>query len=157
VQVIGEKVDLTIGGDICKEGLMKRTILLVEDEKMILGMMCEVLEREGYEVLAYADPMEGIDICLRHPGKIDLLLTDVMMPGMNGRVMANRVREILPQIRVVFMSGYTEHVLLHDGEVGPHLEYLQKPFTLETLTRKLAHVLEKREECVQWGNKSIAD
>jgi two-component system, cell cycle sensor histidine kinase and response regulator CckA len=128
---------------------MKQTILLVEDERMILGMMCEVLEREGYEVLAFADPMEGIDVCLRHSGKIDLLLTDVMMPGMNGRVMANRVREILPQIRVVFMSGYTEHVLLHDGEVEPHLEYLQKPFTLETLTRKLAHVLGKQEEYVQ--------
>ena len=146
-ELIGENVDLTIVGDISREGLMKKTILLVEDEKMILELMGEVLEREGYEVLACADPVEGIDVCLRHPEKIDLLLTDVMMPGMNGWEMANRVHEIRPQLRVLFMSGYTEHVLLHDGEVEPHLEYLQKPFTLETLTRKLAHVLGKQELC----------
>jgi two-component system cell cycle sensor histidine kinase/response regulator CckA len=148
-ELIGKSVEFTIVGDINSEGLMKRTILLVEDEEMIRGLMCEVLEREGYEVLACADPKEGIDVCLQHSGKIDLLLTDVMMPGMNGRVMANRILEIVPELRVVFMSGYSEQFLLHDGEVDPHLEYLQKPFTLETLTRKLSHVLGKVGDRVQ--------
>jgi CheY-like chemotaxis protein len=123
------------------EGLMKQTILLVEDEEMVRELMCEVLELEGYEVLSCANPQEGIDVSLQHSGQIDLLLTDVVMPGMNGREMANRILQTLPELRVVFMSGYTEHVLLHEGQADPHFEYLQKPFTLQTLTKKLSHVM----------------
>lgn len=119
---------------------MKQTILLVEDEEMVRELMCEVLEMDGYEVLSCAHPEEGIEVCRRHAGQIDLLLTDVVMPGMNGREMANRILDILPALRVVFMSGYTEHALLHNGQVDPHLEYLQKPFSLQTLAKKLAHV-----------------
>ncbi len=122
-------------------GRAKQTILLVEDEEMVRGLMCEVLEREGYNVLPCSHPTEGIEASQRHCGQIDLLLTDVVMPGMNGREMANQILEIIPELRVVFMSGYTEHALTRDGEVDPHFEYLQKPFTLQTLTRKLAQVL----------------
>jgi len=128
---------------------MRQTILLVEDEEMVRGLMCEVLEREGYEVLSCAHPKEGIEMSRRHGGRIDLLLTDVVMPGMNGQEMANRILEMLPELQVVFMSGYTEHALLQDGEVDAHFEYLQKPFTLQTLTRKLAHLLAKVETRVQ--------
>ncbi len=122
-----------------RAGLAKQTILLVEDEKMIRRVMGEVLEQAGYRVLACADPKEGIDVCQQHAGQIDLLLTDVVMPGMNGREMANRILKILPKLRVVFMSGYTENALMMQEEPG--VEYLQKPFKLETLTRKLAQVL----------------
>jgi len=128
------------------EGLNKQTILLVEDEEMVRGLMCEVLEMEGYEVVACAHPDEAIAVCRRHSGQIDLLLTDVVLPGMNGRVMANQILGILPELRTVFMSGYTEHALLQEGEVDPHLEYLQKPFTLLTLTQKLADVLGKLQD-----------
>jgi CheY-like chemotaxis protein len=123
------------------DGGMKRTILLVEDEEMVRRLMCEVLERQGYTVLSCSTPKEGIELSQLHRGEIDLLLTDVVMPGMNGCDMANRILEIIPELRVVFMSGYTEHALSRDGEVDAQVEYLQKPFTLQTLTRKLARVL----------------
>jgi CheY-like chemotaxis protein len=125
-----------------RAGLIRQTtILLVEDEEMVRGLMREVLEKEGYEVLSCGHPKDGIEMSRRHAGQIDLLLTDVVMPGMNGREMANRIRETLPDLRVVFMSGYTEHVLMHEGQVGTQFEYLQKPFTLRTLSQKLALVL----------------
>jgi two-component system, cell cycle sensor histidine kinase and response regulator CckA len=120
---------------------IRQTILLVEDEEMVRELMCEVLERAGYAVLPCANPKEGIEVSNRHRDHIDLLLTDVVMPGMNGREMANRIQENLPRLRVVFMSGYTEHALTQDGQVDPNFEYLQKPFTLKTLTQKLAKVL----------------
>lgn len=128
---------------------MKQTILLVEDEEMIRSLMMEVLERAGYRVLACSHPKEGIEVSREHGGKIDLLLTDVVMPGMNGREMANRIREILPEIRVVFMSGYTDHALTADGPIDSTFEYLQKPFTLKTLTQKMAEVLGNSENTVQ--------
>jgi CheY-like chemotaxis protein len=120
---------------------IRQTILLVEDEEMVRALMREVLEREGYEVLPCAHPKEGIEMSQRHGGRIDLLLTDVVMPGMNGQEMANQILERLPELQVVFMSGYTEQVLMQEGEVEKHFEYLQKPFTLRSLTRKLAQLL----------------
>jgi CheY-like chemotaxis protein len=125
---------------------MKQTILLVEDEEMVRRLMCEVLEQEGFEVLACSTPAEAIAVSRRHDGHIDLLLTDVVMPGMNGRAMAESIQEFLPQLRVVFMSGYTEHALTHEGQVDPKFEYLQKPFTLKSLTQKLTKVLRKLDK-----------
>jgi two-component system cell cycle sensor histidine kinase/response regulator CckA len=122
---------------------MKQTILLVEDEEMVRGLICEVLRREGYRVLACSDATEGIETSIRLGPRIDLLLTDVVMPGMNGPEMANRIQKTLPQLRVVFMSGYTEHAL--EGGIDASFEYLQKPFTLKTLTQKLAKVLGNRD------------
>jgi CheY-like chemotaxis protein len=128
---------------------MKQTVVLVEDEEMIRGLLTEVLKRAGYEVLSCAHPEEGIAVCERYPGRIDLLLTDVVMPGMNGREMANRILETLPELSVVFMSGYTEQVLRRERQMDAPFEYLQKPFTLLALTQKLAMVLDDREESVQ--------
>lgn len=128
------------------EGPMRLTILLVEDEDMVRGLMCEVLEQEGYDVLACSTPAEAIEVSRQHDRPIDLLLTDVVMPGMNGREMAERIHEFLPQLRVVFMSGYTEHALTQEGQVDPKFEYLQKPFTLKALTQKLAKVLRKLDQ-----------
>jgi CheY-like chemotaxis protein len=133
-------------GNAGHEGPVKQTILLVEDEDMVRALMCEVLEREGYQVVACSHPAEGIEESKRHRGQIDLLLTDVVMPGMNGREMADRIHEIMPQLRVVFMSGYTEHALTQEGQVDPQFEYLQKPFTLKSLTQKLAKVLGEQEK-----------
>src|ERR1039458_10545002 len=99
------------------EGPRKQTVLLVEDEDMVRELMCEVLEREGYEVLACGHPAEGIEVSKRLGRQIDLLLTDVVKAGMNGREMADRIHTILPQLRVVFMSGYTEHALTQNGLV----------------------------------------
>jgi DNA-binding NtrC family response regulator len=123
------------------DGRTTQTILLVDDEDVVRGLMCEALKRQGYEVLTCSDPAEGIKASRQHRGEIDLLLTDVAMPGMNGCDMAKQIREIIPELRVVFMSGYTEDALTWDGEVEPQFEYLQKPFTLRALSRKLAQVL----------------
>ena len=138
-----------VSGIVPNTDVMKQTVVLVEDEEMVRGLLSEVLRRVGYEVLACANPEEGIAVCRRHTGKIDLLLTDVMMPGMNGREMANRIQETLPGLRVVFMSGYTEQVLLQEKQMDAPFEYLQKPFTLRSLTQKVAKVLGNMEECVQ--------
>jgi CheY-like chemotaxis protein len=132
---------------------MKQTILLVEDEKIVRALMCEVLEREGYEVLACDDPKQAIEVSMRHSGHIDLLLTDVIMPGMNGRDMANRILEILPELHVVFMSGYTEHVLMDEGLIDSQFEYLQKPFPLRTLMQKVVYVLGEPKN--SYGSKSL--
>ena len=123
----------------------KQTVLVVEDEEMVRGLICEVLRREGYRVLACGDPSEGIETCERYGQGIDLLLTDVVMPGMNGPEMASRIQKTLPQLRVVFMSGYTERGLAQNAELNCSFEYLQKPFTLKSLTEKLAKVLGRTE------------
>jgi CheY-like chemotaxis protein len=136
-------------GIVPSAGEAKQTVLLVEDEEMIRGLLTEVLKRVGYDVLACACPEEAIAVCQQHPGRIDLLLTDVVMPGMNGRQMANRILEILPELRVVFMSGYTEQILRRERQMDAPFEYLQKPFTLLALTQKLAKVTGSRDESVQ--------
>lgn len=140
----GPAVVPTNGGELAKQ-----TILLVDDERIVRTLMCELLQQEGYEVLACADPKQAIDVCTHHSGHIDLLLTDVVMPGMNGRQMANQILEIMPELLVVFMSGYTQHVLLDGGLIDPQFEYLQKPFALHTLLRKLTGVLEKQAQTQQ--------
>lgn len=126
-----------------------KTILLVEDESTVRALLREVLERAGYEVLACSNPKEGIETCRQHSGRIHLLLTDVVMPGMNGKEMANQIVKILPEVRVIFMSGYTEHVLLQDGQLDARIEYLQKPFSLQTLRQRLARVIGEARERVQ--------
>src|SRR6266513_1968754 len=95
----------------------KQTILVVEDEEMVRGLICEVLRREGYRVLACGDAAEGLEASQRHGPGIDLLLTDVIMPGMNGPEMASRIQETLPNLRVVFMSGYSEQALARSAQV----------------------------------------
>jgi DNA-binding NtrC family response regulator len=118
-----------------------KTILLVEDEPIVRSLLREVLERAGYQVLACERPEDGIAECRSHIGKIDLLLTDVVMPGMNGKEMASHILEMMPELSVIFMSGYTEHVLVNDGILDAKIEYLQKPFSLQTLRQRLERVL----------------
>ena len=117
------------------------TIMLVEDEPTVRNLLREVLMRCGYRVLAYGSPDEGLDACRRNEAPIDLLLTDVVMPGMNGREMAERISAMLPGLRIIFMSGYSEQVLMQDGQLDPRIEYLQKPFSLQTLRTRLLQVL----------------
>ena len=123
------------------ESQPKATILLVEDDVLVCSLLTEVLRRAGYEVLPCAHPDEGIAQSRGRVEAIDLLLTDVVMPGMNGREMADRILQHRPGLRIVFMSGYTEHILMDEGEIDTRFEYLQKPFTLNALTGKVATVL----------------
>ncbi|MDR3764956.1 MAG: response regulator [Acidobacteriota bacterium] len=119
-----------------------KTILVVEDEQVVRGLLHDVLQRAGYRVLAFGHPDEGIAACGETGQHIDLLLTDVVLPGMNGLEMASRIKTIQPDVRVVFMSGYTEHILDQDGALDGPVEYLQKPFSLDTLRQRMKSLLE---------------
>ncbi len=120
----------------------KETILLVEDEPAILKMTTIMLEGGGYTVIAARSPSEAIRLAREHQGEIDLLLTDVVMPEMNGRDLADTLLSVYPGIRRLFMSGYTANVIARYGVLGKDEHFIQKPFSLKDLGRTLREVLE---------------
>lgn len=124
-----------------QQDLGKRTILLVEDEDFVRNITREVLELSGHCVLEANDANSGIQLFEEMYDQIDLVLTDVVMPGMNGRDLANRLLSMRPDLRVVFMSGYTDNAIVREGFSDPRLNYLQKPFTLDALNEKIHEVL----------------
>ena len=117
------------------------TILLVEDEPAILAMIKRMLERLGYNVLAASSPNEALSTAAQHSGKIDLLLTDVVMPEMNGRQLVAQMRALRPDIETLFMSGYTADIIANQGVVDEGLDFLQKPFSKKELAAKLRDML----------------
>lgn len=121
------------------------TILLVEDEEFVRNVTQEVLELSGYKVLVARDAQEAMTLADTHEGGIDLLLTDVVMPGMNGRQFAKRLRETEPTLKTIFMSGYTENLVLREDIERECSAFLQKPFTLELLSATVRDVLDSRE------------
>ncbi len=118
------------------------TILLVEDEPTILKMTRMMLERKGYSVLSAATPVEAIEKATNHSGSIDLLMTDVVMPEMNGRDLAGKITAIYPDIRLLFMSGYTANVIAHQGVLDDGVAFIQKPFSMADMTRKVRELLD---------------
>src|ERR1700693_3945221 len=121
----------------------RETILVVEDEVNLRRLTRQFLENQGYTVVEAADGAAAVQICVAHQGTIHLLLTDVIMPGMNGRELAQRVSEIRPNIRVLYMSGYTENAIGHNGTLDAGITLLQKPFTLHSLKAKVREVLDQ--------------
>jgi PAS domain S-box-containing protein len=117
------------------------TILLVEDEEAVRELTRIVLAAQGYNVVMAEIPAEAERICETHSGEIHLLLTDVMMPGISGRELASRVSALRPNIRVLFMSGYTDNVIAQGGMLEEGIAFLQKPFTPAALVRKVRDVL----------------
>jgi PAS domain S-box-containing protein len=117
------------------------TILLVEDDPAILKMTTRMLERLGYTVLAARTPGEAIRRAREHAGRIDLLMTDVVMPEMNGRDLATNILSRYPDIRRLFMSGYTADVIAHQGVLDPGVHFLQKPFSMQALGVKIRDAL----------------
>jgi DNA-binding response OmpR family regulator len=120
------------------------TILVVEDEANLRRLTRQFLENRGYTVLDAADGAAAVQICVAHQGIIHLLLTDVIMPGMNGRELAKRVSEIRPNTKVLYMSGYTENAIGHNGTLDAGIKLLQKPFTLQALQAKVREVLDQK-------------
>ena len=118
------------------------TVLLVEDEEQVRTVAGSILRRAGYTVLQAASPGEAIAIAQRAEVPIDLLVSDVIMPKMNGRQMAERILSAQPSIKVLFMSGYTDDVILHHGVLDGGVAFLQKPLTRESLTRRVRQVLD---------------
>jgi PAS domain S-box-containing protein len=118
------------------------TILLVEDEANLRYLARQYLEKQGYRVIEAADGAVAMQIAVAHEGVIHLLLTDVIMPGMNGRELAQRISEIRPNVKVLYMSGYTENVIGQDGTLDAGVRLLQKPFNLRDLKSKVREVLD---------------
>lgn len=118
------------------------TILLVEDEDVVRGLARKILERAGYNVLEASRGAEAFRLCLERTEPIDLLLTDVVMPETSGKEVADRLTERYPGLKVLFMSGYTDETIVHQGVLDPNIEFIQKPFTPFTLARKVRDVLD---------------
>ncbi|MGB3223004.1 MAG: PAS domain S-box protein [Desulforhopalus sp.] len=118
------------------------TILLVEDETAILKMTTTMLERLGYTVVAAATPGEAIRLAHEYQGRIDLLMTDVVMPEMNGRELAGNLLSHYPDLKRLFMSGYTANVIAHHGVLDEGVHFIQKPFSKKDLGGKVREALE---------------
>src|SRR6266480_823438 len=119
------------------------TILVVEDEAPVRNVARQVLERHGYTVLEAPSAEAALDIATRYSGTIHLLLTDVVMPGLNGRELASRLADLRPDARVIFMSGYTDDAVTRHGVLEPGSAYVQKPFTPDAIARKVREVLDQ--------------
>ena len=116
-------------------------VLIVEDEAAMREVTRRMLERSGYQVLAAANGREAVDMVTSRPGQVDVLLTDVVMPKMLGREVADRISAAVPRVRVVFMSGYTEGLLSAQGALEPGVNLIEKPFSKTALLTKLREVL----------------
>ncbi len=119
------------------------TILVVEDEPMILDIAVKILNRHGYTVMAAATPGEAIRLAREHAGEIHLLMTDVVMPEMNGKDLAKNLLSLYPNLKRLFMSGYTADVIAHHGVLDEGVQFIQKPFAVQTLATKVREVLDK--------------
>jgi CheY-like chemotaxis protein len=118
------------------------TILLVEDDDAVRQYAARVLERQGYEVLAAGNGDEALVICDEHAGPIHLLATDMVMPKMGGLQLVERLASARPEIKVVFMSGYTDNAVVHHGVLQIDIPFLHKPFTPKLLLGKVREVLD---------------
>jgi CheY-like chemotaxis protein len=119
------------------------TILLVEDEEMVRRLVRETLEREGYTLLDASGPAEAQRIIRSYKAPIHLMITDVVMPKLSGRELAQRVARERPEMKVLYMSGYTDNAVAASGVLGAQVPFLQKPFTPSVLARKVRQVLEE--------------
>lgn len=117
------------------------TILLVEDEYAVRALCSRVLQTAGYRVLEAADGVQAVELARSHAGPIDLVVTDVVMPGISGREAADAITAMRPAARVLYMSGYTDDDMLRHGVLRGLVAYLPKPFTPDVLLTRVREVL----------------
>jgi two-component system cell cycle sensor histidine kinase/response regulator CckA len=117
------------------------TVLVVDDQDDVRLLATRVLRGEGFTVLEAPNGPAALPIAAHHVGEIDLLLTDVEMPGMNGRRLSEELVKVRPAIRTLYVSGYTEDVIVMRGELKPGVSYLPKPFSPDALVRKVRQML----------------
>jgi PAS domain S-box-containing protein len=119
------------------------TVLLVEDEELVRRLTGEILRRNGYRVLEAGDGVAALAILRQHPGRIHLLLTDVVMPRMSGRELVEQVRPLRPDMHILYVSGYSEEAIARQGQLTEGIELLAKPFTPGVLTAKIRQLLDQ--------------
>jgi CheY-like chemotaxis protein len=117
-------------------------VLVVEDEQSVRDLARAVLEECGYVVLEARDGARALDVCRDHPDPIHLLLTDVVMPGMSGSLLADRARALRPKMKILFMSGYTDDAIVHHGVLDEGTPFLQKPFSPDALALRVREVID---------------
>ncbi|MBW2734512.1 MAG: response regulator, partial [Deltaproteobacteria bacterium] len=120
------------------------TVLVVEDEAALLKLTVRLLEKKGYQVLKARDGLEGLTMAHAHKGPIHLLLTDVVMPRSSGKELAEELVTTRPELKVLYMSGYTDDAIAHHGVLENGVHFVEKPFSLNTLARKVRMVLDYR-------------
>jgi PAS domain S-box-containing protein len=125
-----------------KELYGSETILVVEDEEQLGNLIYRSLKSYGYTVLVARHGGEALLLCERHPGPIHLLLTDVVMPQMSGRDLSDRLAPLLPDMKVLYMSGYTGNAVVHHGVLDPTVSFIQKPFSAQILVEKIRKILD---------------
>jgi two-component system cell cycle sensor histidine kinase/response regulator CckA len=118
------------------------TVLLVEDDTGVRDLARQVLQRQGYTLLEAKNGEEALELSAQYSGPIHLLLTDVIMPGMNGKTLADQLAQSHPDLKTLFMSGYTDNTIAHHGVLDPGATFLQKPFSSLTLTHQVRAVLD---------------
>ena len=117
------------------------TVLLVEDEDAVRHMTQEILQSNGYSVLDASNGNVAVQVSAEHKGIIDLMLTDVVMPQLGGRELAEKLSVTRPGMKVLYMSGYTDDAIVHHGVLDGRASFLEKPFTPDALARKIKEVL----------------
>jgi CheY-like chemotaxis protein len=118
------------------------TVLVVEDDRIVLNLVERILKEKGYNIHSASNGEEALEIAKKVGRGLDILVTDIVMPGMNGRELHRRVMEFCPKAKVLFMSGYTDNVIIHKGFADEGVKFLQKPFTVRELADKVRETLE---------------
>jgi PAS domain S-box-containing protein len=125
------------------------TVLVVEDEENVRRLAVRILERQGYNVLEASCVSDALALCKERKEAIHLILTDVVMPEMSGPQLAEQLLSLHPQIKVLYMSGYTDNAIVHHGVLKDGVNYIQKPFTIDGLARKMREVLDKDSKSIR--------
>lgn len=120
------------------------TVLVVEDESLILALTQSILEHHGYQVHAFDNPTAALAWAESFTGEIDLLITDVVMPEMNGPDLAERLASVRPGLKYLYMSGYTANVIAHRGVLKEGVHFVEKPFSMKDLATKVREVLDQK-------------
>ncbi|HEB09598.1 MAG TPA: response regulator, partial [Spirochaetales bacterium] len=119
------------------------TILLVEDEELVLNFTVSILEKYGYRVLAAPSGRAALKLCEKEAHSPDMVFTDVVMPGMSGSQLAEKLTALYPQIKVLYASGYTENAIVHHGVLNEGIDFIQKPYRTEELLAKIREILNR--------------
>jgi len=146
--LVAAPTPVTLGGH--------ETILLIDDSEQVRTVVREILQRQGYRVLLASSAGEALLAAEQHAGEIGLLLTDVVMPKMTGRALAERLLHVRPAIKVLYMSGYTENTVVHGGTLDPGIAFLPKPITPGTLLLKVRETLGVAEDSPKSGETESA-